>query len=154
MEIFQPVRHRHCVPGHVYWYEDTHLLTPADNWLTSTLTESLLAGFPVPMLPYMLEERLHNDPSQTTSTTNSLLSLQGLAAILAAPFCAALFDTISNQKIPLYLALVLCLAGTALFAITTTCTRHPSHIINFLLLMLIVLMIQHGYYTWAEFYRQ
>ncbi|GLA89773.1 hypothetical protein AtubIFM56815_004263 [Aspergillus tubingensis] len=83
-------------------------------------TESLLAGFPVPMLPYMLEERLHNDPSQTTSTTNSLLSLQGLAAILAAPSCAALFDTISNQKIPLYLALVLCLAGTALFAITTT----------------------------------
>ncbi|RDK38105.1 MFS general substrate transporter [Aspergillus phoenicis ATCC 13157] len=83
-------------------------------------TESLLAGFPVPMLPYMLEERLHNDPSQTTATTNSLLSLHGLASIIAAPSCAALFDTISNQKIPLYLALVLCLAGTALFAITTT----------------------------------
>ncbi|GAA86070.1 hypothetical protein AKAW_04184 [Aspergillus luchuensis IFO 4308] len=83
-------------------------------------TESLLAGFPVPMLPYMLEERLHNDPSKTTATINSLLSLHGLASILAAPSCAALFDTISNQKIPLYLALVLCLAGTALFAITTT----------------------------------
>ncbi|OJZ90305.1 hypothetical protein ASPFODRAFT_124364 [Aspergillus luchuensis CBS 106.47] len=83
-------------------------------------TESLLAGFPVPMLPYMLEERLHNNPSQTTATTNSLLSLHGLASILAAPSCAALFDTISNQKIPLYLALVICLAGTALFAITTT----------------------------------
>ncbi|GAT19579.1 hypothetical protein RIB2604_00601580 [Aspergillus luchuensis] len=72
------------------------------------------AGFPVPMLPYMLEERLHNDPSKTTATINSLLSLHGLASILAAPSCAALFDTISNQKIPLYLALVLCLAGTAL----------------------------------------
>ncbi|PYH67349.1 MFS general substrate transporter [Aspergillus vadensis CBS 113365] len=83
-------------------------------------TESLLAGFPVPMLPYMLEERLHNDPSQTTATINSLLSLHGLASILAAPSCATLFDTISNQKIPLYSALVLCLAGTALFAITTT----------------------------------
>lgn len=80
------------------------------------------------MLPYMLEERLHNDPSKTTATINSLLSLHGLASILAAPSCAALFDTISNQKIPLYLALVLCLAGTALFAITTTCTHHPSHI--------------------------
>ncbi|KAL4929907.1 MFS transporter [Aspergillus undulatus] len=83
-------------------------------------TETLLAGFPVPMLPYMLEERLHNEPSRTTVTTHNLLSLHGFVTIICSPVFAKLFDKTSNQKGPLFLSLGLCLAGTVLVAYTTT----------------------------------
>ncbi|KAJ5123314.1 MFS transporter [Penicillium atrosanguineum] len=81
-------------------------------------TETLLFGFPVPMLPYMLEERLHNEPSETTDTTNKLLSLTGLVTMICSPVFARIFDKTSNKKGPLFLSLGLCLTGTVLVACT------------------------------------
>ena len=80
------------------------------------------------MLPYMLEERLHNDPSQTTDTTNYLLSLHGFVTLICSPLFAKLLDKTSSQKGPLFLSLGLCLLGTALVAYTLTCMCHPSHV--------------------------
>ena len=80
------------------------------------------------MLPYMLEERLHNEPSQTTDTTNLLLSLYGLVTLICSPLFAKLLDKTSSQEGPLFLSLGLCLLGTALVASTLTCMCHPSHV--------------------------
>ncbi|KAG4433951.1 hypothetical protein IFR05_010564 [Cadophora sp. M221] len=85
-------------------------------------TETLLGGFPVPMLPYMLEERLQRDPSKTPATTSRLLSSHGFVTMICSPLFAKLFDTwkSSSQKGPLFLSLGLCLVGTALVALTPT----------------------------------
>ncbi|KAL4750530.1 hypothetical protein BDW72DRAFT_203800 [Aspergillus terricola var. indicus] len=84
------------------------------------LTETLLAGFPVPMLPYMLEERLQKEPSRTAATTESLLSLHGFVTIICSPLFATLIDKTPNQKVPLLLSLGLCLTGTVLVASSAT----------------------------------
>lgn len=80
------------------------------------------------MLPYMLEERLHNDPSRTTATTNRLLSLHGFVTMICSPLFAKWFDKTASQKGPLFLSLGLCLLGTALVASTPTCMCRPSYV--------------------------
>ena len=80
------------------------------------------------MLPFMLEERLHNDPSETADTTNYLLSLHGFVTLICSPLFAKLLDKTTSQKGPLFLSLGLCLLGTALVASTLTCMCHPSHV--------------------------
>lgn len=98
-------------------------------------TETLLSGFPVPMLPYMLEERLHNDPSQTLETTNRLLSIHALVAMVCSPVFAKFFDKYPGQKVPLYLSLGLCLAGTAMVACPIRCNPLPQSSTFYLIYM-------------------
>ncbi|KAL4810740.1 major facilitator superfamily domain-containing protein [Aspergillus unguis] len=83
-------------------------------------TESLLSGFPVPMLPYMLEERLRGDPAQTTHNIDTLLSLHGFVTMMCSPVFAKFFDKNTNQKAQLFLSLGICLVGTGLVASTPT----------------------------------
>ncbi|KAJ5112755.1 hypothetical protein N7532_000800 [Penicillium argentinense] len=83
-------------------------------------TETLLYGFVVPILPYMLEVRLHIDPSQTQSITSALLSVHGFATLILTPLIAAAADKTPNRKIPLIISLVVCLGGTVLVAFTPT----------------------------------
>ncbi|KAJ5219191.1 MFS general substrate transporter [Penicillium cinerascens] len=110
---------------HPGWRSSRKLVTATA--CVALFTETLLSGFPVPMLPYMLEERLRNDPSRTIDTTNSLLSLHGFVTMICSPVFARFFDKTSNQKGPLFLSLGLCLAGTVLVAYTPTCICHPGH---------------------------
>ena len=77
----------------------------------------------------MLEERLHNDPSQTSDTTAQLLSVHGFVVLICAPVLATLFDKISNRKIPLFVSLGVCLIGTVLVACSPTCMPQPRLIL-------------------------
>ncbi|KAI9375057.1 MFS general substrate transporter [Aspergillus egyptiacus] len=82
------------------------------------LTETLLYGFVVPILPYMLEVRLHADPAQTQRLTTALLSIHGFVSLVSAPIIAHFADKSANRKIPLLLSLAGCLVGTILVAST------------------------------------
>ncbi|KAJ5093786.1 major facilitator superfamily domain-containing protein [Penicillium angulare] len=82
------------------------------------LTEVLLYGFVVPILPYMLEVRLHYPPSQTQHLTTSLLGIHGFATVVSAPILAHFLDKTSSRRSPLLLSLTVALVGTLLVAFT------------------------------------
>ncbi|CAI7595824.1 unnamed protein product [Penicillium crustosum] len=80
--------------------------------------ETFLYGFVVPILSYMLEGRLHVDPSQTQNITTALLSLHGLIALISAPIIAHFADKTPKRKLPLLISLIGCLVGTLLLSFT------------------------------------
>ncbi|KAJ5923382.1 major facilitator superfamily domain-containing protein [Penicillium verhagenii] len=82
------------------------------------LTEVLLYGFVVPILPYMLEVRLGEDPAQTQQLTAWLLGIHGFATVICAPILAHFVDQTSNRRSPLLGSLVIALGGTILVATT------------------------------------
>ncbi|KAL4876155.1 major facilitator superfamily domain-containing protein [Aspergillus karnatakaensis] len=86
----------------------------------SLFSETFLFGFVVPILPYMLERRLHVDPALTQSLTTTLLTTYGVVSLVAAPFIAHFADKTPNRKIPLLLSLAACASGTILVACAPT----------------------------------
>ncbi|KAJ5913976.1 major facilitator superfamily domain-containing protein [Penicillium tannophilum] len=86
----------------------------------SLLTEVLLYGFVVPILPYMLENRLGQDPAQTQQLTAWLLGIHGFATVLFAPILAHFIDKTSNRRSPLLISLAVAFGGTILVAATPT----------------------------------
>ncbi|EME41746.1 hypothetical protein DOTSEDRAFT_135670 [Dothistroma septosporum NZE10] len=80
--------------------------------------ENFLYGFVVPILPYMIETRLHQSPSTTQTFTTTLLVLLGLISIPAAPIIGSLADRCPTRKMPLLLSLLGCAVGTILVALT------------------------------------
>ncbi|KAL4934981.1 hypothetical protein BDV06DRAFT_207872 [Aspergillus oleicola] len=86
----------------------------------SLFSETFLFGFVVPILPYMLETRLHVDAALTQSFTTTLLTTYGVVSLVAAPFIAHFADKTPNRKIPLLLSLAACASGTILVACAPT----------------------------------
>ncbi|KAL2856470.1 major facilitator superfamily domain-containing protein [Aspergillus pseudoustus] len=86
----------------------------------SLFSETFLFGFIVPILPYMLETRLHLDPSQTQNFTTTLLTVYGVVSLVSAPFFAHFADKTPSRKIPLLLSLAACASGTILVACAPT----------------------------------
>ncbi|KAL5051312.1 hypothetical protein BDW71DRAFT_170768 [Aspergillus fruticulosus] len=86
----------------------------------SLFSECFLFGFAVPILPYMLETRLHLDPSRTQNYTTTLLTVYGAVSLISAPFIAHFADKTPSRKIPLLLSLSACASGTVLVACAPT----------------------------------
>ncbi|KAJ5408415.1 hypothetical protein N7509_002298 [Penicillium cosmopolitanum] len=83
-------------------------------------TETFLASFLTPIIGYMLEERLHIDPSQTQSYTTLLLSSYGFVGLISAPAIAYFAERMVSQRTPLLIALAGCLVGTFMVALTSS----------------------------------
>lgn len=81
----------------------------------------LLYGFVVPILPYMLEVRLGQNPAQTQQLTAWLLGIHGFATVIFAPILAHFIDKTSNRRSPLLISLAVAFGGTILVAATPTC---------------------------------
>ncbi|KAF3481805.1 uncharacterized protein GIQ15_04564 [Arthroderma uncinatum] len=81
--------------------------------------ETFLYGFLVPILSYMLEVRLHIDPSRTQSLSSALLAIHGFVALISAPVIAHFADKTPNRRTPLLISLAACLIGTLLVALWT-----------------------------------
>ncbi|PIA93361.1 putative MFS-type transporter [Cercospora beticola] len=103
--------------------------SPSRSWrtsqtlliFTSTLglfTENFLYAFVVPILPYMIEQRLRLDPAYTQRFTAELLVILGLISIPAAPIIGHLADQTTSRKGPLLISLLGCTIGTLLVAST------------------------------------
>lgn len=75
----------------------------------------------------MLETRLNQDPSQTQRTTSGLLSIHGFATLILTPLIAAAADKTPSRKTPLVIALIFCLGGTILVALTPTRKSDQKH---------------------------
>jgi MFS family permease len=95
---------------------------------TATLglfSETFLYAFIVPILSYMLEDRLQLPASQTQWLTTTLLTSHGFISMASAPFIAHFADKTSDRKVPLLLALAGCATGTLLVAICSSRMYHP-----------------------------
>ncbi|CAI7641873.1 unnamed protein product [Penicillium manginii] len=66
----------------------------------------------------MLETRLNQDPDLTQRTTSGLLSVHGFATLILTPLVAIAADKTPSRKTPLIIALIVCLGGTILVALT------------------------------------
>lgn len=57
-----------------------------------------LYSFVVPILPYMLEVRIHLDPSRTQAITSTTLAIYAFASIIASPIIGYYGDRVSSRK--------------------------------------------------------
>ncbi|KAE8356229.1 major facilitator superfamily domain-containing protein [Aspergillus coremiiformis] len=86
--------------------------------IIALFTETFLYGFVVPILGYMLEDRLRMDPSKTLRMTTVVQTLHGFMSLVSAPVIAHFADRTPNRKVPLLLSLAGSLVGTLLVAST------------------------------------
>ncbi|ESZ90466.1 hypothetical protein SBOR_9160 [Sclerotinia borealis F-4128] len=78
--------------------------------------ETFLYGFLVPILGYMLENRLHVEPSQIQKLSSTVLALHGAFAVISSPIIGHFADKSSGRKTSLLLSLVCCILGTVMVA--------------------------------------
>ncbi|CRL20517.1 Siderophore transporter, RhtX/FptX family [Penicillium camemberti] len=99
-----------------YTWRSSRLLV-VSSITVALFAETFLYGFLTPILSYMLEERLHLDPSQTQTYTTALLTTHGFIGLVSAPIVAHLAEKTSSQKKPLLIALAGCFVGTLMIAL-------------------------------------
>ncbi|GAD93543.1 MFS transporter, putative [Paecilomyces variotii No. 5] len=77
---------------------------------------AFLYSFVVPILNYMLRERLQTNPIHSQFYTTVILALYALVSMIASPVIGKFADRHPARKGPMLLSLVLAFMGTALFA--------------------------------------
>ncbi|KAB8072432.1 major facilitator superfamily domain-containing protein [Aspergillus leporis] len=86
--------------------------------IIALFSETFLYAFVVPIMSYMLEVRLRQDPSKTQRLTTAVLTVHGFVSLVSAPIIAHFADKTPGRKTPLLISLAGCLAGTLLVAST------------------------------------
>ena len=99
------------------------------DWRSSTLficltvgvgafTDMFLYGLIVPVLPFMLQDRVQIPESEIQSTISNLLAVYAAASVLASPIAGVLADRFSSSRqFPFLLGLILLLLSTILLAV-------------------------------------
>jgi MFS family permease len=74
------------------------------------------------MLPFILENRNHVDPSDIQRLTYQVFTVYGAVAVVSGMIIGYLADQIRSRKLPMILGLVIAFVGTAALATATKCT--------------------------------
>ena len=81
-------------------------------------TDMFLYGLIVPVLPFMLQDRVQIPDSEMQSTISYLLATYAFASVLTSPIAGILADRLSSSRqLPFLLGLVLLLLSTVLLAV-------------------------------------
>lgn len=81
-------------------------------------TDMFLYGLIVPVLPFMLEERVHTPKSQIQSYVSTLLAVYAAASMVASPVSGILADKLSSSRqLPFLLGLIILALATVLLAV-------------------------------------
>ncbi|KAI9646631.1 hypothetical protein NHQ30_004627 [Ciborinia camelliae] len=94
----------------------------SSKWFTlSTIAialfaETFLYGFLIPILGYMLQERLNIASSQTQMLTSAVLALHGALAMISSPIIGHFADKSLNRQFWLLFSLGWCIIGTCMVA--------------------------------------
>jgi MFS family permease len=81
-------------------------------------TDMFLYGIIVPVLPFMLEDRVGVPERQIQNTISNLLAIYAGASLLASPIAGILADRLSSSRqFPFLLGLIFLLASTVLLAV-------------------------------------
>ncbi|KAH7369645.1 putative MFS multidrug transporter [Rhexocercosporidium sp. MPI-PUGE-AT-0058] len=88
--------------------------------ITALFTDIFLYGFIVPILPFMLEDRLNLDKSRTQSITLALLSESALVGLFASLVVGHIAGRTSNKRALLLLSLLGAMLGSLGLALSRT----------------------------------
>ena len=78
-------------------------------------TDLFLYGLPVPLLPYMLEDRLRLPAKKIQSHSSGLLAAHAISSVLFCPIAGILADKFSGRKLPYIGGVIVLLLATILF---------------------------------------
>lgn len=84
-----------------------------------TRTDTFLATFIVPILPYIVETRIGLQGNEIQSSISIVLSIFGLAMMVLSPFSGIFIDKFASRKWPLVIGLVAQIIATGLTAAAT-----------------------------------
>ena len=80
-----------------------------------TFADTFLNGVIVPVLPFVLRDRVSVSPQNIQATLDNLLSAYALASTILSPFAGALADLTSSRRIPYLVGLLALIASTILW---------------------------------------
>ncbi|KAG5972171.1 hypothetical protein E4U55_000886 [Claviceps digitariae] len=83
-------------------------------------SQNLLQSYIVPILPVMLESRLHVVKSHIQAVTSLVLSFHAIISMLTSPMIGPLADKVSSRKIPLIASLGAEMMGTIVIMMSTS----------------------------------
>jgi predicted MFS family arabinose efflux permease len=83
-------------------------------------TDLFLYGLVVPVLPFLLKERIGTPDDQIQSTVSGLLAAYGASSVLAAPITGVLADRIATRQAPFLAGVAALLAATLLLFLGET----------------------------------
>jgi MFS family permease len=87
----------------------------------SAFTDLFLYGIIVPVLPFMLKDRVNMPDNQIQSTISNLLAIYAAASVAASPIAGILADKFSNSRqLPFVLGLLMLVCATILLAVGQT----------------------------------
>lgn len=79
-------------------------------------TDLFLYGLIVPVVPFMLEDRIGIPRSEVQKNVSMLLAVYASASVVLSPLCGVLADKMSTRQLPFLLGLIALLLSTLLFA--------------------------------------
>lgn len=84
-------------------------------------TDMFLYGIIVPVLPFLLKDRIHLPESQIQGTTSALFAAFAAASIATSPIAGFLSDKFSQSRhVPFVVGLIFLALGTVLLAVGQT----------------------------------
>lgn len=83
-------------------------------------TDLFLYGLVVPVLPFLLRDRIHLEPAQIQSHVSGLLAAYAGASVLFSPPAGIIADRVSSRQLPFVLGLAALLVATLLLLLGQT----------------------------------
>jgi len=103
-------------PKGLTWRSNTYFIVLTVG--TGAFTDLFLYGLIVPILPFMLKDRVGLPDSQIQSTVSNLLAIYAAASVAASPIAGILADKYSKtRQLPFVLGLLMLVCATILLAV-------------------------------------
>jgi MFS family permease len=103
-------------PKGLKWRSNTYFIILTVG--LSAFTDLFLYGLIVPVLPFMLKERVNMPDSQIQTTISNLLAIYAAASVAASPIAGILADKFtSSRQLPFVIGLVMLVCATVLLAV-------------------------------------
>lgn len=103
-------------PAGLRWRSHTLFITTTVGM--GTFTDLFLYGLIVPVLPFLLKDRMNTPESQIQGTISMLLAVYAAASCAASPIAGVLADKFaSSRQLPFTVSLLMLVAATVMFAL-------------------------------------
>ena len=102
-------------PAGLRWRSHTLFITTTVGM--GAFTDLFLYGLIVPVLPFLLKDRVHTPESHIQGTISMLLAVYAAASCAASPIAGVLADKFaSSRQVPFTISLLMLVAATVMFA--------------------------------------
>ena len=105
-------------PAGLQWRSNTFFIVA--TVAIGLFTDLFLYGLIVPVLPYMLQDRVGLPKDQVQSNVSGLLAAYAAASVVTSPIAGILADRLSTRQSPFLLGLTALLGATILLFLGTT----------------------------------